>query len=65
MAKVTVDTSDLEKVRDVLGKALLFHTRRDDMNAAVHLADTTRYSPLTSELDAACERLEALVGEAT
>jgi len=31
------------------------------MNGAVHLAQTVRYSPITSETEAACERAMQLV----
>lgn len=57
-----VQRSDLEKVLDVVAKARLHHALRDRSNAALHLAETVRYSPLTSELSAAEDRLRGILG---
>lgn len=59
--KLSVDRSDLEKVFDVLQVAELHHRQRDMSNGALHLAKETRYSPLTSELSAAVDRLRAIL----
>jgi len=58
---IPVHRSDLEKIRDVLAAATRHHVNRDESNAALHLAARARYSPLTSELEAAHERVEALL----
>ena len=60
-----VHRSDLEKIRDVLAAATRHHVSRDESNAALHLAAQARYSPLTSELEAAYERVEALLTVST
>ncbi|MCA1799826.1 MAG: hypothetical protein LC650_00845 [Actinobacteria bacterium] len=54
--------SDLEKIQDAVLAAHRYHHSRDNMNAAQHLG-TPRYSPLTSVLLLAAERLESLVAE--
>lgn len=59
--KAQVDVSDLQKLHDALGKAVEFHTHRDRMNAALHLASETRFSPLTSSLIAEYERLSMIL----
>lgn len=56
MRVVSVPISELEKVRDVLEQELRFHKSRDEMNAALHLGQT-RYSPLTSEVEATRDRV--------
>lgn len=61
MAKIEVETSDLEKIADALGAAHRFFLNRDTMNAAVHLAESVRYSPLTSTVEAEVERVAALL----
>jgi hypothetical protein len=61
MATITVDTSDLEKVLDALTAARDMQVSRDTMNAAVHLSETVRFSPLTSRLDAEVERLRSIL----
>lgn len=61
MSKVEVDTSDLYKLHDALGHAAAFHEHRDRMNATLHLANEPRFSPLTSEVMAARERVEAII----
>lgn len=58
-----VSRSDLEKIRDGLAAAEMFHKRRDEMNGAVHLAPTVRYSPLTSTLEAERERADRLLSD--
>jgi hypothetical protein len=47
---------------DALAAAEEFHVRRDMMNAAGHLAATTRLSPLTSSLGAAVPSFSLLTG---
>lgn len=56
-----VHQSDLEKVLDALKNAAEHHVYRDRMNGSLHLAKEVRFSPLTSELIAARERVEALL----
>lgn len=56
-----IDKSDLLKILDVLKSNEEFHTSRDRMNGALHLAREVRYSPLTSETIAARERLEKIL----
>ena len=57
-----VDRSDLEKLRDPLVHAVRHHKARDVMNAELHLARETRWSPITSELEAALDRLDLMLG---
>lgn len=61
-AQVSVDRSDLAKIFDVLEAAYRHHSTRDASNAVLHLARETRYSPLTSELSAALDRLKKILG---
>jgi hypothetical protein len=58
---MTVDRSDLSKLFDVLEAAYRHHRARDESNGVLHLAKETRYSPLTSELSAALDRLKGLL----
>ena len=58
---VSVHSSDLNKVFDVLESAYRHHSTRDASNAALHLARETRLSPLTSELGAALDRVKGLL----
>lgn len=62
--KVTVDSSDLEKIQDILIAAVSYHERKDEMNAATHLAENVRYSPLTSRLQAEEQRIAVILDEA-
>ena len=55
--------SDLEKLHDILVKACQHHIARDEMNAMLHLADNVRFSPLTSELISARDRVDAILRE--
>ena len=57
-----VQQADMEKVRDTLRDALAFFKARDEMNGAVHCAKQIRYSPLTTNIEAECERLEGIIG---
>lgn len=57
MQILEVDSSDLLKIFDALARANKYLVYRDEMNAAIHLADTTRYSPITSVVESAKERL--------
>jgi hypothetical protein len=53
---------ELEKIQDTLLTALMFHKRRDEMNAAGHLAiNNVRYSPLTAALEIALANLAVLI----
>jgi len=52
--------ADVLKVRDIVQRAHTHHAARDSANAHLHLAEHVRYSPLTTELAAAHERLENL-----
>lgn len=58
----TIGISELEKIRDALADANDFFKRRDEMNAAVHLAKATRYSPLTSIVERELFRLTDIIG---
>jgi hypothetical protein len=58
---VQVHRSDLSKLFDVLEVAYRHHTSRDASNGALHLASQTRFSPLTSELGAALDRVKGLL----
>lgn len=55
--KLEIDSSDLDRIADAMAAALRYHRHRDAMNAELHLASETRYSPLTSELEGAQERI--------
>lgn len=55
----TVQVQDLEKMRDVVKKAVDFHKYRDRMNATLHMTPV-RFSPLTSSLETVLDRLDAL-----
>lgn len=59
----SIDKSDLLKILDALKANENFHRHRDLMNASIHLANETRFSPITSETIAARERLEKLLNE--
>jgi hypothetical protein len=59
----SIDKSDLLKILDVLKANENFHRHRDLMNAGIHLATETRFSPITSETIGARERLEALIND--
>jgi hypothetical protein len=61
--KVPVDVSDLEKIGDALNAAAVFFERRDQMNAAVHLAGQPRYSPITSNVQAEAARVGRILEE--
>ena len=58
---IEVQRGDLEKLLDVLTVAVDHHQARDLMNAKLHLAQTVRVSPLTSELMAERDRVAALL----
>jgi len=61
MRTTRVEVSDLQKVLDVVKQAHEHHRERDASNARLHLAREVRYSPLTSELGAAVDRLQNLL----
>ncbi len=54
--------SDLEKSRDALADAARYFQSQNEMNAALHRAET-RMSPLTSAIVMEVERLDGLLGE--
>lgn len=58
---IEVHRSDLDKIMDALGAARRHHESRDEMNAALHLSHQPRWSPLTSELASAYDRVRALL----
>jgi len=58
-----IDKSDLLKILDTLKLNENFHRHRDLMNAEIHLAKETRFSPITSETIASRERLEKLLSD--
>lgn len=62
---MNIHRSDVEKVLDAIAHAAQHHVYRDRMNGCLHLAKEVRFSPLTSELIAARERLEKLLLEDT
>ena len=62
---MNIHRSDVEKVLDAVMHAAEHHVYRDRMNGSLHLAKEVRFSPLTSELIAARERLEKLLVEDT
>src|SRR3990172_4523909 len=59
---VNIEQSDALKISDALQAASAFLEARDRMNAQVHLAREVRFSPLTSEVVAARDRLGLLLG---
>ncbi len=61
--EVMIDSSDLLKIYDVLNAAATHHEKRDESNAVLHMAQRTRYSPLTVELSATNERVRTLLAE--
>ena len=58
---VEVQESDLNKVYDALHLTGEFFKHRDVMNAQVHKAAETRYSPITSTVLAELDRVKALI----
>lgn len=58
---MNVSRSDLEKILDTLVAAKRFFEHRDKMNAEVHLAREVRFSPLTTETAAQCDRVRAML----
>ena len=61
---IAVDSSELLKIRDTLVQAGEYFQNRDRMNAAVHGASTVRFSPVTSNVLAAEERIKNIFDEA-
>jgi hypothetical protein len=59
--KREVFVSDLSKIADALREATGFFKKRDEMNAAVHLAHDVRYSPITHTVEAAYERALGMI----
>jgi hypothetical protein len=57
---LTVQRQDIEKVLDVLAAAERYHQAKDRMNAATHLTPA-RFSPLTTNLGLAKDRMKALL----
>jgi hypothetical protein len=57
---VVTPRGDLEKLRDALEGARNFLVLRDQMNAAVH-CDSARWSPLTTVVGTAVDRVERLL----
>lgn len=57
---VSVQRADLQKVLDIVTTALAHHEHRDQANAALHMTPV-RYSPLTSSLATAEDRLMSLL----
>lgn len=62
---MNIHRSDAEKILDAITHAAEHHVYRDRMNGSLHLAKEVRFSPLTSELITARERLEKLLTEDT
>lgn len=63
MKTVTLEQSDFHKILDALVVARRHHRLRDRANAQLHLAETVRFSPLTTVLDVAIERLVKIEAE--
>jgi hypothetical protein len=61
MALIQIDTSDLHKIGDALAAASAFFEYRDRMNGTVHLAAQTRFSPITSVVQAEMDRVRTLL----
>jgi hypothetical protein len=61
---MNVERSDMEKICDALGAAEQFFTLRDRSNASIHLAKSVRFSPITTTVQAARERLEDILQDA-
>ena len=59
--KIEIDLSDLQKIGDALSMNVKFHKCRDEMNASAHLAGSIRYSPITSETEAALDRVHSFI----
>ena len=58
---IDVDRSDLLKIRDALDACAAHHSKRDESNAAIHMAREVRYSPLTTTIAAALQRINELI----
>lgn len=54
---VWLERSEVKKVKDALALAWRFFKSRDEMNAQVHSASDTRYSPITSRMEAELQRV--------
>lgn len=55
---IWINRADMEKIKDALALAYRFFKHRDDMNAQVHSAVETRYSPITSRVEAELQRVQ-------
>ena len=60
---MNIDESDIFKLMDALLAAVRFFRARDEMNAEVHLAKSVRYSPITTIVEAAYDRLGMIASE--
>ena len=60
---VYLSRSEVEKVKDALALAWRFFSHRDQMNAQVHSATETRYSPITSRIEAELQRVQGWLGQ--
>ena len=56
-----VDLSDLQKIEQALHEAYMHHLHRDEMNGRIHLAKKVIQSPLTTLLQRAWERCDAII----
>jgi len=54
---------ELQKTLDVVALTFGFHFHRDQMNARTHMAQTVRWSPLTTALEGVRDDLIALIAE--
>lgn len=63
MSTKQVDLSDLLKVRDALELATEYFEHRDRMNNAIHKGKEVRFSPITSEVSAANDRVKTMIGD--
>ncbi len=63
MDTYTVSKSDLLKVRDAIIEACDFFEARDKMNSHIHLAHQVRFSPITTTMFNARDRIRDLLLE--
>lgn len=54
---------EITKVQDVLDKAIEYHAKINEANAALHFADRVLYSPLTSHLFEARSAMQKIRGD--
>lgn len=60
-----VDESDLNRIMDALLKASEYFEKLDEMDAALHLSESVRYSPLTTEVCTCAARLDKILKDSS